>query len=240
MSSETALSGALLSRIPFFAGIAPAMLKDLETAAEVKEFLPGHCLIKAGEQPALVAFIVEGQLQAKDCAESGRLIGVQILGPGALVGWLPVMDGLASRQTIEVIKKATLLLLPIQLLRTICCGVPELASRLLQAAGFYVRNQLQSQGTVHLPNAYHRVFVCIHKLVSQNNNEVAPALPKQQEIAASANTSRETVSRALQALIRAGVVVKEGHSLIVKKGALLQELADKGPDVLTQQKRVEA
>lgn len=234
MISQSAVPATLLSRVPFFAGIDPGALASLEQVAEARDFVPGHCLIKAGEKPALAAFIIEGQLQAKDCAEDGRLTGVQILGPGALVGWLPVMDGLASRQTIEVIKKATLLLLPIAQLRRICCSIPELASRLLQAAGLYVRNQQQTQDVVHIPNAYHRVFICIHKLVTQSADEAGRALPKQQEIAATANTSRETVSRALQSLIKAGVLLKDGHRLIVQNDLLLKEVAQKGPDVLMQ------
>lgn len=221
-------------QVPFFKGIAPAVLHELSADTQLLEFAPGHCLIQAGESPTLAAFILAGHLQAKDCAADGRVTGVQILGPGALVGWLPLMDGLQSRQTIAVLKKATLLLIPIQKFRKMCCAVPELARRLLQAAGLHLRNQLQAQDTVHIPNAYHRVFVCIHKFVSQHQRGEAPTLPKQQEIAATANTSRETVSRALQALIKAGVIVKNGHSLIVQKEQLLEAVAQKGPEALHQ------
>lgn len=232
MSGLQPMTAEQLAQVPFFTGIDPRVLKELAASAQVGEFAPGHSLIKAGEAPALVAFVINGHLQAKECAADGRLTGVQLLGPGALVGWLPLMDGLVSRQTILVLKNARLLLIPIQKFRNLCCAVPELASRLLQAAGLYLRNQLQSQDTVHIPNAYHRVFVCIHKFVSQHQSGEAPALPKQQEIAATANTSRETVSRALQALIKAGVVAKNGHRLIVQKGQLLAAVAEKGPEAL--------
>lgn len=222
------------ARVPFFKEIDTAVLQELSKGAQIGEFAPGHCLIKAGEKPLLAAFVIEGHLQAKECALDGRLTGVQILGPGALVGWLPLMDGLPSRQTIEVLKKTVLLLIPIQQFRSLCCAVPEMASRLLQAAGIYLRNQQHVQDTVHIPNAYHRVFVCIHKFVSQHQGSDAPSLPKQQEIAATANTSRETVSRALQALIKAGVIAKNGHQLIVQKEQVLEKVAEKGPEALHQ------
>lgn len=220
------------AQVPFFTGIDPRALKELSAIAKVGEFSPGHSLIKAGEAPLLVAFVIDGHLQAKECAADGRLIGVQLLGPGALVGWLPLMDGLVSRQTILVLKTSRLLLLPVEKFRNLCCGVPELASRLLHVAGVYLRNQLQIQDTMHIPNAYHRVFVCIHKLTSQHRSGEVPTLPKQQEIAATANTSRETVSRALQALIKAGVIAKKGHALIVQQGQLLAAVAEKGPGAL--------
>lgn len=232
MTALHPMTAEQFARVPFFAGIDPLVLKELSASAQVGEFAPGHSLIKAGEAPALVAFVIDGHLQAKECAADGRLTGVQLLGPGALVGWLPLMDGLASRQTILALKKTTLLLIPIEKFRSLCCAVPELVSRLLQAAGLYLRNQLQSRDTVHIPNAYHRVFVCIHKFTSQHRSGEAPTLPKQQEIAATANTSRETVSRALQALIKAGVIAKNGHKLIVQKGQLLAAVAEKGPGAL--------
>lgn len=225
----------VLARVPFFKGMDTTVLKGLLVDAQIVEFTSGHCLIKAGEQPTLAAFVLDGHLQAKECAANGRLTGVQIFGPGAFVGWLTLMDGMASRQTVVVHKKTRLLLLPIQKLRNLCCTVPDMASRLLQAAGLYLRSQLQAQDMIHIPNAYHRVFVCIHKFVSQHQSGDLPALPKQQDIAATANTSRETVSRALQALIKSGVISKRGHQLIVKKGQALEAIALKGPEALPQE-----
>ena len=57
-------------------------------------------------------------------------------------------------------------------------------------------------------------------------------LPNQREIASIVNTSRETVSRALQLLIKGGVLGKAGHKLVVHKAELLEKLAIDGLDAL--------
>ena len=57
-------------------------------------------------------------------------------------------------------------------------------------------------------------------------------LPKQHEIATFVNTSRETVSRAVQLLVKHGVISKDGRSIKVKKIDLLKEAAETGAEAL--------
>jgi len=84
---------------------------------------------------------------------------------------------------------------------------------------------------VLLPNAFHRVFVQI-SLLSASANAGVTNLPKQQDIANSVNTSRETVSRALQMLIKSGVLRKVGHQIVIKQAETLKKLAIDGPEAM--------
>jgi DNA-binding GntR family transcriptional regulator len=52
---------------------------------------------------------------------------------------------------------------------------------------------------------------------------VIESLPTQQDISIMINTSRETVSRALQVLIQSGVVEKDLRRLIIRKPEALRE-----------------
>jgi DNA-binding GntR family transcriptional regulator len=58
------------------------------------------------------------------------------------------------------------------------------------------------------------------------------SLPNQKEIASMVNTSRETVSRALQVLIKSGALAKSGHQIVVNKQDLMDKLAVDGLDAL--------
>ena len=49
------------------------------------------------------------------------------------------------------------------------------------------------------------------------------------------NTSRETVSRALQILIKNGVLTKNGHQLHIQQSETLKKLAHDGLDALPHQ-----
>jgi len=61
-------------------------------------------------------------------------------------------------------------------------------------------------------------------------------VPRQQDIAAMVNTSRETVSRALQLLIKNGVLTKSGHQLHIQQSEALKKLAADGLDALPHHK----
>ena len=84
-----------------------------------------------------------------------------------------------------------------------------------------------------LPNAFHRVFVQLHLLTnSASEQRASNIIPRQQDIASMVNASRETVSRALQALIKHGVLTKSGHQIQITSSALLNQLAQEGPQAL--------
>ena len=86
-----------------------------------------------------------------------------------------------------------------------------------------------------LPSAFQRICFQISSLSSQADSdwrEDVSALPKQHDLASAANTTRETVSRTLQLLIKAGIISKVGHKVVVKRRDLLKRLAYDGPESL--------
>jgi len=79
--------------------------------------------------------------------------------------------------------------------------------------------------TIH--RAHARIYnLLLNTAKPQANNILAISdLPTQHDIAALANVSRETVSRALQILIREGVIKKDTKRLIVCNVKKLEEMA---------------
>ena len=63
------------------------------------------------------------------------------------------------------------------------------------------------------------------------NMVVIASMPTQQDIAAMVNTSRETVSRALQVLLQKKVVEKDMRRLIVRQPELLRKMALEDPSL---------
>jgi CRP-like cAMP-binding protein len=110
---------------------------------------------------------------------------------------------------------------------------PRIAARVMALLAHALRQTVQEKTMLGLPNAYHRIYVQLNLLA---NNGVAMRqishIPRQQDIAAMANTSRETVSRALQLLIKNGILKKSGHQLEITRGDILNKLAQEGPEVL--------
>jgi DNA-binding GntR family transcriptional regulator len=75
--------------------------------------------------------------------------------------------------------------------------------------------------------SYSRIYAVLMNTAKQKEGNLTTIdnLPTQQTIATMANVSRETVSRAIHALINQGVVFKDVKRLVVRDTRLLEQLS---------------
>lgn len=224
--------------IPLLKGLSDDDLKELGAVSSLKLVEAGQPLLKCGETPAYLMFILNGRLQAHETSEDGRVIGVGLFNPGDAVGWLPLIDGKPMTCTIEALEPTQIFLIPMAVAQRMVLTRPIITERLLKLLAVSIRQATTEKSMLSLPNAFHRVFVQIQQL-SQDAAAGQPLthLPKQQELASIVNTSRETVSRALQLLIKNGVIGKMGHQVVIREGDLLKRLASDGPEALPKNKQ---
>jgi CRP/FNR family cyclic AMP-dependent transcriptional regulator len=220
---------SIIRSIPFFNGLPEDVLTTINENARSVDFKAGHTLLKSKETPGYMMLILSGTVQLNEQAEDGRVIDISFCGANDLLAWLSIIDGKANNQTITTMSQCRLLIFPIALMQKLVASNSLLASRFLMLSANAIRRLSQARAMLSLPNAFHRVFVQI-SLLSAGADSGATSLPKQQDIANSVNTSRETVSRALQLLIKSGVLHKVGHQIVVKKADALKKLAIDGPE----------
>jgi CRP/FNR family cyclic AMP-dependent transcriptional regulator len=222
-----------LDQVPLLAGLPEDDLQALVPVATVKSLSPGQPLIRAGETPAYMMIVLEGRLQAHEQAPDGRAIGLGIFNKGDAIGLLSMIDGLPINSTINAIASTDLLLIPIPVAQRLVLNRPTLSEKILTLLAAQVRRGLNDKAMLSLPNAFHRIFVQVNTLASETpTGHPLDQLPKQHELASIVNTSRETVSRALQVLVKGGVLDKVGHQIVIKQSDALQKLASDGPDAL--------
>ena len=215
--SRHTMATSIIRSIPFFNGLPEDVLTTISKNARLVDFKAGHTLLKSKEKPGYMMLILSGTVQLNEQAEDGRVIDISFCGANDLLAWLSIIDGKANHQTITTLSQCRLLIFPIVLMQNLVASNSLLAGRFLMLSANAIRRLSQARAMLSLPNAFHRVFVQI-------------SLPKQQDIANSVNTSRETVSRALQLLIKSGVLHKVGHQIVVKKADALKKLAIDGPE----------
>ena len=104
---------------------------------------------------------------------------------------------------------------------------PTITERVFQKLCHTIRHADQIQSVLTIHRAHARIYnLLLNTAKPQANNILAISdLPTQHDIAALANVSRETVSRALQILIREGVIKKDTKRLIVCNVKKLEEMA---------------
>ena len=104
---------------------------------------------------------------------------------------------------------------------------PLVSERIFKKWALGVRQASNFRVILGISNAFQRVYALLHYLskTSPGGLVVVESLPTQQEISIMINTSRETVSRAMQVLIQRGVVEKDLRRLIIRKPENLRDEA---------------
>lgn len=222
-----------ISKFSFFKGISKERLEEIVQSIDFGLVEEKSMLLRYGAQPAGLIFIESGQLQINEHASDGRVIGIRLLNPGEQFGYLSLIDGLPGTCSIKATKSTGIFLWSMSNVRMYAQKNLDIMERIAKILASDLRRSIGDKSLLSVPNAYHRIFIHIHLLASDVKAfGHTVQLPNQREIASVVNTSRETVSRALQMLIKGGILEKSGHHLNVQKADLLERLAIDGLDAL--------
>lgn len=227
MSSYKIEKASLPPGLDWLSTISKPLERDLTATGKVVEFPPNNVIGQRGEGLNFLISVLSGAVDLYATAAGGKRVMVGSRGPGSMIGWLSVIDGKPLDYELVTRSETKLLLIPIALAKELLLTCRSLATRVLGDMAKTLREIAAEKQVLSAPNAQQRVYIHLLNLVTdQSGSNSAHRLPKQEEIAKQINTSRETVSRALQLLVKSGVILKRGHQIEVKKIDLLKKIAD--------------
>lgn len=216
-----------LSQLTAFAGLEPETLTTLAEAAVVANARSGIRLLQEGDSLTHLVGILSGALRFTQRGHDGTEQTVGTLEEGETIGWISVLDAGPSNVSAWSEGDSVLLLIPAQTAREIIMRSKALTEFAFKYLTRTIRHQESTRKTLALPNAYQRVYSHILGLLQTHPDRKLPlVLPKQSDIASHVNVSRETVSRALQLLVKNGALVKEGHRVRMIQINQLQKMAE--------------
>lgn len=223
---------AMLTRLPLLAGVDSATLARLALSVSWHDVKKRESAILKGSAGEQLMFLVSGRMQVLDITENGREIGLNLLVAGDYFGELAVIDGLPRSASVIAMEASVLAFLPKAQALALFHQNALVAERVIQGLARKLRTASVYQTILCLPNASQRVYALLQRLcsVAPGGLVVVEHAPKQQELAIMANTSRETVSRAIKVLTARGIVQKDNHRLIVRDASALQALSNHGLD----------
>ena len=221
----------LVATIPLFEGLDTDTLSTIARLMSSRIYLAQDVVMRKGDAPDHLAFLINGKLQVVDLSEDGRETGIHFILPGTYFGELSVIDGQPRSASVKSIQISEVAFLPSAQARALIINRPLVAERFLVHFAKIVRTSSNHQTLLSIPNAFQRVFAQLHQFVRETNDgQVIETMPKQHEIAIMVNTSRETVSRALHTLLKMGILQKKGTILIVNRPEQLKSAATVGLD----------
>jgi CRP/FNR family transcriptional regulator, cyclic AMP receptor protein len=201
----------LLRRVPLFTELSDPELERIGQVAIPRSFPRDTRVFHEGD-PGDACYIVRtGSCRVTREHPDGRAITLANLGPGAIFGELAMLDGEARSASVEATEDAELLALPATDMRSLIREHPGMAEKLVVALTRRLREANERIARQSFQTVPSRVAGVLDQLLAEDR--VTPTMRdgvtirlRQSDLAQLAGTSRESVSRFLATLERAGVV----------------------------------
>jgi CRP/FNR family transcriptional regulator len=207
MAAEESLQ--LIGRVPLFAELSRAELERITDVAIPRSFPKGVRVFHEGDHSDACYIVRTGDLRVTREHSDGRAIALATLGPGDIFGELAMLDGGTRSASVETLSDSELLGLPATDVRRVIADHGDIAAKLIVAITRRLRETNERVARQSFQTVPSRVAGVLSQLIAEEASEERPQITvrmTQADLAQLAGTSRESVSRFLATLERAGVV----------------------------------
>jgi len=208
-SAEESPTG-LLRRVPLFAELEPPELERFSRVAVPRSFPEGTRVFHEGDRSDACYIVRSGSFRVTREHSDGRAITLANLGPGDIFGELAMLDGEVRSASVEATSDGELLALPGGDVRALLGRNPEITVKLVAALVRRLRQANERISRQSFQTVPSRVAGVLSQLLADEGPGVEGGgftiRMNQVDLAQLAGTSRESVSRFLAELERAGVV----------------------------------
>lgn len=211
----------LLARVPLFSDLSSEELARISRVAIERSYPASTRVFHEGDTSDACYVVRTGELRVTREHSAGRAITLARLGPGDMFGELAMLDGEARSASVETVTAVEVVAIAAADMRRLLAKNSEITVKLVTALTRRVREaneRLASQSFQTVPG---RVAGVLGQLVVDNRgaegSDGVTIHMRQADLAQLAGTSRESVSRFLAILERAGVVAVGRGRVTVKE-----------------------
>jgi CRP/FNR family cyclic AMP-dependent transcriptional regulator len=189
-------------------------------------------LFHAGDPGDGCYFVRSGVVKAAVVAKDGQERLLAILGPGSLIGELSLIDDEPRSATISALKPCRLVHLSKSAFFRLADANPQVyreALRILAARLRGTNDSVVAQGTVTVQGRVARAFASLAEGLGDRQRDGRVLIASkitQNDIAGMAGVARENASRAINELLRDGVLSRAGSFYMIENLDELQDLAE--------------
>jgi CRP-like cAMP-binding protein len=185
----------LLARVPVFATLEQSDLERIAQLAVPRQFEPGQAVFREGDQSDTCYIVREGHARAVRSHGDGRTITLATFGPGDIFGELAMFEDERRSATVEAIEPIGVVAVLGPDMRRLMIEHPEISTRLVIA----------------------------QELAEGAGGRDVLVTATQADLAQLAGSSRESASRFLAVLERAGVISQGRGRLVVHEPEALRK-----------------
>jgi len=220
-------TAALLAQVPAFGELGPAELGAVAAVAVPRSFSAGEAVFREGDASSTCYIVRSGHARAIREHLDGRQLTLATFGPGEIFGELAMFDDELRSATVEAIDELEALAILGDDMRRLMREHAEIAVKLAVALVRRLRDTNDRLARQSFQTVQSRVAAVLGQLVEQAQREGAQRADvtittTQADLAKLAGSSRESASRFLAVLERAGVISQGRGRLTVHDPGALQ------------------
>ncbi len=217
----------LLGRVPVFSTLDGDDLGRIAQLAVPRTFEPGQVVFREGDSSDTCYIVRSGRARAVREHPDGRTITLATFGPGDIFGELAMFEDERRSATVEAVQRTVVVAVLGPDMRRLMIEHPGISARLVVALGRRLRETNERLAKQSFQTVQSRVAVVLGELVAQatvageSDREVL-VTATQADLAKLAGSSRESASRFLAVLERAGVISQGRGRLVVHDPTALE------------------
>ena len=220
-------TATLLGAIPVFEELSRGDLEQVAALAVPRRFGGGHTVFLEGDDSDTCYIVRSGHARALREHPDGRQITLATFGPGDIFGELAMFDSERRSATVEATDDLDVLAILGSDMRALMARHADISVKLVISLGRRLRAANERLARQSFQTVQSRVAAVLGQLVEQARAEGAGdhdvlVTTTQADVAKLAGSSRESASRFLAVLERAGVISQGRGRLTVHDPAALE------------------
>jgi CRP/FNR family cyclic AMP-dependent transcriptional regulator len=217
----------LLGQVPVFSTLEKGDLTQIAALAVPRSFAPNEVVFREGDASDTCYIVRDGRARAIRTHRDGRTITLARFGPGDIFGELALFEDERRSATVEAIEETNVVAVLGPDMRRLLGEHAEISSRLVIALGRRLRETNERLTRQSFQTVQSRVAVVLSQLVEAEqaagiDGDVL-VTATQADLAQLAGSSRESASRFLAVLERAGVISQGRGRLVVHDPEALKQ-----------------
>jgi CRP/FNR family cyclic AMP-dependent transcriptional regulator len=217
-----------LAKIGLFRSLDAAKIDLLDTQCSWHRAARNQWIIDHQDTSNDVFFVVSGTLRVKIQSVSGREVLLREINPGEFFGEIAAIDNQPRSSGIIAVTDVAFARMPASVFRTAIHAYPDVCDQLLALLASYVRTMSNRVNEYTTLDARHRIYAELLRLSRPETGKPTQAIvtppPVHADLAARVSIRRESVTRELKILERAGLIEKRRGALVLTDTARLRQM----------------
>jgi CRP/FNR family transcriptional regulator, cyclic AMP receptor protein len=211
----------LLRRVPVFSTLSGEELAHVARVAMARRYDAGAIVFKEGDEGTTCYIVRSGRARAIREHPDGRSITLAHFGPGDIFGEMAMLDGERRSATVEAAEDTEAIAILSADMHRLLRDHPDISVKLIAALGRRLRDTNERLARQSFQTVQSRVAAALAQMVAAARESEGgaggdvPITATQAELAQLAGSSRESASRFLAVLERAGIITQGRGRLIV-------------------------